>query len=139
RKAILDSAEKELVSKMTQVNQILETLKMKKQLKQNEHALIKGTLNKLNQTNNSMKIIENKNKQQLTENDVVYISHLQSNGLLLKKQGKKWLVKVGNLSMMLPEKDLIFVKHTSTKKSEIKNVRKSMQTVSSKLDLRGFR
>ena len=144
RKTVLASAEKKLAEKMKKVDGLLEELKSKQSLKQNEHADIKGTLNQLQQDANNQgqqrKKMAPKNNVALQENDIVYVQSLQSNGTLLKQQGKKWLVKIGNLSMTLPEKELIFVKREQqTAKTEMRNVKRSMRAVAAKLDLRGMR
>ena len=141
RKKVLATAEKDLTDKIQKVNTLLEDLKDKKTLKQNEHADIKGMINKLNTgaVNNIQSPKMQQKQQPLHENDTVYVQKLQSNGTLLKKQGNKWLVKVGNLSMTLAENELAFVKKGKQKKSDIKNIRKNIRSVPAKLDLRGLR
>lgn len=140
RKEVIATSEQELADKINKVNELLADMKTKKDLKQNEHASIKGALNTLGQSKHQAPNMQlPKSDKPLQEGDVVYVQNLQSNGTLQKKSGSKWLVKVGNLSMTLSEKDLIFVKTTKQKPTEVRNVRKSMRAVPAKLDLRGFR
>ena len=140
RQQILAKTEKEMVAKLKQANELIETLKEKKSLKHNESANIKGQLNILSE-NNKEQIGLNKPKEKINyrEGDIVYIERLQSNGTLFKKNKDKWTVKVGMLSTTVFEDDMQLVKSKPRLEKKPVRTRKTVSRVESQVDLRGMR
>jgi len=145
RQRIIKQTERSLNQKLKEATDILETLKQKKTLKQNEYADLKGALNTITMSEVA-EHTEKMQRQKTTTHDfapgnVVYVTHLQTNGTLVKQQGDKWVIKLGKLSMTLAEKDFTFVKkgNTPKKQGSVRHIRKQAQSVSDTLDLRGFR
>jgi DNA mismatch repair protein MutS2 len=144
RKKIIGASEHALKQKLQAAEDILERVKQKQTLKQNEYADLKGSLNSITVGDAPSTLNKQQTQMQPHEfsaNDTVYVPHLQTNGTLVKKQGNKWVIKLGKLSMTLQEKDFSFVKKGTAqkKKASVRHIRKQAQAVSDTLDLRGFR
>jgi len=133
RRTIVSRTEREMTEKLTKIGQLLETVKQKSALKQNEYADLKGELNKLQMSETTQSSLTSETihpHEVYAIGDVVYIKDLQTNGTIVKQQGENWLIKVGKLSMTVPETKIAFAVNDKGETINVEQIRQQGKRLS---------
>lgn len=147
KQKMLKQYEDEWEGKINEINKLFESLKEKKQLKSNEEAQFKGLLNQLTkeEVNGDLPTSVLREKvQNFQIGQRVYVPKLQAYGDLVKKKQGQWQVKVGMLTSLMDEKNLVAIVQQNEKKEKKKMqkqkmIKKSVTYQSFEVDLRGMR